>query len=109
MAWKLGVIGGMGEEGFGAHRESLGPRYRRQVDLGPSNLARRVVTVGEGKPQALQPAELGRDRVRVAREAVGEVAGRGRGRPRVDGVRPWEAAGVSRRTWERRRKERGDG
>lgn len=27
-----------------------------------------------------------------------------RGRPKVEGVRPWEAAGMSRRTWERRRK-----
>ena len=27
-----------------------------------------------------------------------------RGRPRIEGVRPWQAEGVSRRTWERRQK-----
>ena len=29
------------------------------------------------------------------------------GRPRIEGVRPWEAAGVSRRTWFRRKKAEG--
>jgi hypothetical protein len=28
-----------------------------------------------------------------------------RGRPKADGERPWEAAGVSRRTWYRRKAE----
>jgi hypothetical protein len=27
-----------------------------------------------------------------------------RGRPRIEGARPWEAEGISRRTWERRNK-----
>ena len=31
---------------------------------------------------------------------------KGRGRPKVEGERPWEAAGVSRRTWYRRKAER---
>lgn len=36
-------------------------------------------------------------------EASPEPRGK-RGRPRIAGVRPWAAEGVSRRTWERRRK-----
>jgi hypothetical protein len=30
---------------------------------------------------------------------------KGRGRPKVEGERPWEAAGMSRRTWYRRQAE----
>jgi hypothetical protein len=26
------------------------------------------------------------------------------GRPKIEGVRPWQKLGISRRTWERRRK-----
>jgi hypothetical protein len=33
------------------------------------------------------------------------VAIRGRGRPKVQGKRPWELAGMTRRTWYRRQKE----
>ena len=47
----------------------------------------------------------------VKAEVAGKVArkmaratGTKLGRPKVEGVRPWAAAGVSRRTWERRRK-----
>ena len=32
-------------------------------------------------------------------------AKRGRGRPRVEGKRPWETEGLSRRTWYRRKAE----
>lgn len=38
------------------------------------------------------------------RVSTGKKSGPKRGRPKKEGVRPWEAAGVSRRTWERRRK-----
>jgi hypothetical protein len=34
---------------------------------------------------------------------TGKPGVKGRGRPRVEGQRPWEKEGISRRTWERRR------
>lgn len=30
---------------------------------------------------------------------------RGRGRPKIEGLRPWDIEGISRATWNRRRKE----
>ena len=52
----------------------------------------------------------------VRAEVAGKVArkmaratGTKLGRPKVEGVRPWAAAGVSRRTWERRRKKEAGG
>lgn len=42
-------------------------------------------------------------------EAVGRTAGSSprlkRGRPKIEGPRPWELAGISKRTWYRRQKE----
>lgn len=38
-------------------------------------------------------------------ETAGAVAIPKRGRPKIDGPRPWEAAGVSRRSWYRRKAE----
>jgi hypothetical protein len=40
--------------------------------------------------------------LRQAFGATGKV--KERGRPKIEGQRPWEAEGVSRRTWERRQK-----
>jgi hypothetical protein len=37
------------------------------------------------------------------KEAAVAAEVKGRGRPKVEGERPWEAAGMSRRTWYRRK------
>lgn len=91
----------MGE--FKGDRDDLGARLRRQREAGVVGMARRYV---EG------PAERAAPEVRVerARAAVREAeAGRRRGRPKVEGERPWEAAGVSRTEWYRRLKAAKEG
>jgi hypothetical protein len=50
------------------------------------------------------PETLKRDRVRQARRRRNAGAGTKRGRPRSEGLRPWQVAGISRATWFRRRK-----
>jgi hypothetical protein len=60
--------------------------------------------VGSSRPSARRTAQ---DRP-VPSPKAGAVAlpkKRTRGRPKVQGPRPWEAAGVSRRTWYRQRKK----
>jgi hypothetical protein len=98
--------------GFKLHGEGFGPRLEGQVGLGASNWARRFASVEDGDIAAERP-DRGLDlrpravRVEMARAAVTASklkVMKGRGRPRVEGERPWEAAGVSRRTWERRKK-----
>jgi hypothetical protein len=85
-------------EGFGGFSEKLGPRLKRQREAGLTAMERRFVTV------APERAERPALRVVERKAPAAKAAGRGRGRPRVEGERPWEAEGVSRRTWERRRK-----
>ena len=91
------------DRGFGAHGEDRGPRLRRQIGCGPTALQRRFVEI---EPEAV---------VRVVRpvahrdiewsEPEKPLAGGKRvGRPRVVGVRPWEAAGLSRTEYYRRKK-----
>ena len=106
--------------GFKLHGEVFGPRLEGQVGLGVSNWARRFGPV-EGGDIAAERPDRGLDlRPRAVRVEAPKVLARvsavtasklkvmkGRGRPRVEGERPWEAAGVSRRTWERRKARRG--
>jgi hypothetical protein len=104
-------------EGFGGFSEKLGPRLKRQREAGLTAMGRRYVGVEE--EIAHQGELVGRlfgpeaEREFVERALAMEAGPvralpgpqkRGRGRPRVEGVRPWEAEGVSRRTWERRKK-----
>jgi hypothetical protein len=85
--------------------------------LGPPGMARRFV---EAAPAPPSPDRLERAR-EVLTEASAKVAAKApdppsgaksplakearRGRPKVEGEGPWVAAGVSRRTWYRRRAE----
>jgi hypothetical protein len=110
---------------FKAHDDGRGPRLGRQVRLGPSGMARRFsaseseggvqqqhagpktetgapMTAGERKV-----AERGTGSGEASVKALGAESTGKRGRPKVEGDRPWEAEGMSRRTWYRRRKEGG--
>jgi hypothetical protein len=75
--------------GFRAHGEIYGPRLGRVRPLGPPGLMRAAGSAAA--PAVRQPP---------AKKPKGQA-----GRPRVEGKRPWEAEGISRRTWERRRKK----
>ena len=43
--------------------------------------------------------------VKELREEVAKVENRGRGRPKSEGVKPWDAEGVSRAVWYRRKND----
>ena len=119
-------------EGFKAHGAGLGPKLGAGLAAGPTGLQRRVEAARSRerarelarRGQAASPeaglgyrAEMGRSGDEQG--TSGETAGvkpsaapstgkkRPRGRPKVEGLRPWEFEGVSRRTWERRRKAGG--
>lgn len=67
----------------------------------------------EGSAQQASPAGLSRlragrtaqDRGKLARPAAVAIQKRGPGRPKIDGKRPWEIAGMSKRSWYRRKAE----
>ena len=77
--------------GFKAHGDTLGPRLEMIRPLGPSGLARAF-----GSAAAPAPA------VRAASAKKPKGAG---GRRRGIEGEPWVEAGVTRRTWERRRRK----
>ena len=90
-------------EGFGPHDKRGGDRLGRQQGLGPTALGRRFVTVseegaGEGSVGCAPPA---------GRPLPAPRPGKKMGRPRFEGVRPWEAEGISRAAYFRRKKEAG--
>lgn len=69
---------------------------------------------GHNRPEGPKGAgHRGSSRLRAGRTAqdspqpskAAAVAIRKRGRPKVEGARPWEAAGISRRTYYRRKAE----
>jgi hypothetical protein len=109
----------MAGEGFKAHDLRHGGRLSDQVGLGPTGFARQVREVGAASRRPA-PAE-GERGPGGSPSAEGSFVGeppsaapappRGPvGRPRVHAGEPWEAEGVSRRTWERRRrKKEGEG
>jgi hypothetical protein len=80
---------------FKAHDPKRGLRLYRQIRLGPPGLSRGFAPAAsavEAKPPS------------AAKGISTSVKGRG-GRPRTIEGRPWLELGISRRTWERRRKE----
>ena len=123
----------IGAGGFKAHDARLGPKLGASVASGLPRLARAAM----GEDRQADRVEAARARVRAAElerragglERLGAEQGakadaasvkaglpvsggkRDRGRPRVEGVRPWEAAGVSRARWyrDRKREEKGEG
>lgn len=100
--------------GFKAHDGGRGPRLGRQVGLGPPGMARRFGVAGAASESDSRDLEISRlraevDRLRLAREALASGSTGRRGRPRVEGERPWELAGLSRTEWYRRRKGRAEG
>jgi len=114
---------------FGPHAERHGGRLRQIQSLGRRGGVR-FVDAEEGAeagsvgatrrlhadPGLLELAEFGREvkRLEAAEELVRGTPGtmklapvvepRGRGRPKFEGVRPWEALGISRAEYFRRRK-----
>lgn len=119
----------IGDGGFKAHGAGLGPKLGASLASGSPGLMRRVEEARErdraaelarrlkaGAVADITPeqgvAEPGTDRDGADVKCVGPVsAGKGSGprggRPRVVEGEPWKAEGVSRRTWERRRKAGG--
>lgn len=121
-------------DGFKRHGEAEGRRLGRQLGLGPTGLARRYGVEVAADEAGVVGERVGLARAAVARsgvthsdalgakvsksggERMGAERGTGgggaavrRGRPRAIEGAPWEAEGVSRRTWERRRKGAADG
>ena len=96
-----------GDGSFGAHDRKHGGKLAQVQALGPSGLARQVQpvaaelrTAAVSKPERMAKAQA----ALASREAGGFLEDRRGGRPVKHEGRPWEAEGVSRRTWERRRK-----
>ena len=133
---KLGFETGMMADQFGPHARKHGPRLdqiqslkRRELfceraaeggdaDAGAAQIALSA-DVGErergsassarlwplglgGKPSVSPDLSAGQAQARAPGVKKGKV-----GRPKAEGVRPWEAAGMKRATWFRRKKEGG--
>ena len=93
-------------------------REARHTEIQSESNQRQSRTAGKPKaPVRLrsEPADGVASRLgagRTAQDSAGPKAPpvaiqkRGRGRPKVEGKRPWEAEGMSRRTWYRRQKEK---
>jgi hypothetical protein len=101
-------------DNFRAHDPKLGMKLGRVQELGPPGLARQVrgafkeaATTGVAfvkDGRVLTDAEV----LAPAGPAAAPAAPRGkRGRPRVEGERPWEALGLSRAAWYRKKKKEG--
>jgi hypothetical protein len=87
----------MAGEGFKGHSVAGGRRLPAQVELGPPGLFRQVREVAAVAVKLTDMDTRGTDT---------PTATRGRRGPKSD--HPWEAAGVSRRTWFRRKKKEGE-
>jgi hypothetical protein len=108
LAWHFGtgflalwhLVRGMSDEGdFKGNRPELGHRLPRQRGLGPGNFARRFAP-GDDEPLK---AFVGRaEKAQAAVAAFG--AGPKKRGPAPSSGRPWEAEGISRRTYFRRKK-----
>ena len=98
----------MAKEGaFGGHSEKGGPRLGAQVALGLTGFARQIRNVEEGAAvgNALVPPMAHRDIEWSAPKPAKARSGPKGGRPRFEGVRPWDAEGISRAEYFRRRKK----
>ena len=93
-------------DGFGPHSDRHGARLRKQIEVGAPGILRRVREVEPAREGSLERVERAKAALRVV-----EVGARKkkRGPARFEGVRPWEAEGMSRATWFRRKKEVGGG
>jgi hypothetical protein len=100
--------------GFGAHDRRHGGRLERQVWLGAVGVARRYAEVDPTdreieRSQARLGALLGLADQQATEAPVEKPPSqpgvkRAIGRPRIEGARPWDEAGISRAEWFRRRK-----
>ncbi len=88
---------------FGGHSEKYGSRLPKQVALGPPGFARQIRNVEEGA--APVPPRAQRDIEWSAPKPAKARSGSKGGRPRFEGVRPWDAEGISRAEYFRRRKK----
>ena len=76
----------------------MGARRAGRLPLAKSNQSRKTgdfVNQGLAEQHSVYPGQ------------ATEAPRRGRGRPKFEGVRPWEAAGISRAEYFRRKKESG--
>lgn len=71
--------------------------------------AREIVPVLAAKPMISPTVHGGKAVGRTAgsNPATGAKIKRGRGRPKIEGLRPWESQGISKRTYYRRLAEQG--
>lgn len=119
---------GMISDGFKAHAARLGPKLGASLASGLTGLARRLeaardreraaavarrpvvdnVTGERGGAERGPEADGGAVKPALG-QSPGKKSGPRGGRPREVEGEPWKAAGVSRRTWERRRKAGGKG
>jgi hypothetical protein len=98
---------------FGPHAERRGGRLGQIQRLGRPGLGRLYVEESGARASGAC-AETSEARpiptsASTTPEAPAMGARRGRGRPKFEGVRPWEAAGISRAEYFRRKKGGGGG
>jgi hypothetical protein len=89
---------------FKGDRPELGYRLGEQRGAGLLAIQRRYAPV---EPARVVRPEGDRSFRRKDAAVVVRRSGPQGGRPKVEGVRPWEAAGVSKATWFRRKREAG--
>lgn len=100
-------IAALGDAKRAARKSSDGDRKSNE------RASPRATAADERKPiGGIVTRTAGADKARTSPEGRRRYNGlppsetkRGRGRPKVEGPRPWEVAGVSRATWHRRQKE----
>jgi hypothetical protein len=113
-----GILEGLVGDNFKAHDAKYGPKLDDSQRSGETEMQRRYREAEDRERMRVMDEREAR---RVAREVLPEArsepepgaariapskakTGRGRGRPRKEGVRPWEAEGISRTAWYQRRK-----
>jgi len=89
---------------FKGDREELGHRLGQIRRLGATGLGRLYVEQPEARP--LAGARVTVD-IGAAERLPPANSNRKVGRPKVEGVRPWDAEGISRAVWFRRKKAAG--
>lgn len=85
---------------FKAHDRGGGYKLPDQLGLGAPAMARRFRMATADR----RPVSPGDAPSPAPEEAPHAPPAKRMGRPKVEGTRPWQAAGVSRRTWERRQR-----
>ena len=107
IAEEVEVREGGGWGGVQGKLESLRAEVARlKLDLAEANRKLEGVTAGDRKSgdrksvELLSPPLLSPPKKELVSPPTGK---RGRGRPRAAGERPWEAQGISRKTWYKRK------